>query len=134
MDVKAILCDSATVRDGLLHLLGGGITRLWRPTFPAQFSGALALIIHAHPTEVGMEHKLQILIRAADGETVLEAGGGFTVNRGDDSEPGEITALPLVVGFNAPPLTIPREGSYSIDVLVDQQHQDSLSFLAKVKT
>lgn len=92
------------------------------------------MIIHAHPTEVGVEHKLRILIRAADGETVLEADGGFTVTRGDDAEPGEITALPLVMGFNAPPLTIPREGSYSIDVIVDQQHQDSLSFVAKVKS
>ena len=30
MEIKAaLLCDSATVREGLLH---GGISRLWRPT------------------------------------------------------------------------------------------------------
>lgn len=47
---SAILCDFAQVREGLLFVSGGGITRIWRETFPAAAGVSLALVFEAHPT------------------------------------------------------------------------------------
>ena len=40
----ALLCDAATERDGLLNVLGGGITVATRPEFPAPLGMTLALV------------------------------------------------------------------------------------------
>lgn len=134
MEVKSILCDAATVREGLLHILGGGITRIWRPEYPAPFTGALAIVIQPHATEVGIEHSLVVKIASQDGRELGKLEAQFTVRKGDDSEPGEIAVIPMVIDFSSPPLVIPEVGGYSIDVLIDQQHKDSLSFLARIRT
>lgn len=133
MDVKSILCDAATVREGLLHVLGGGITRIWRPKYPAPFTGALAVVIQPHAGEVGIEHSLVIKIASQDGKELAKLEAKFTVDKGSDSEPGEIAVIPMVIDFSNPPLVIPEIGGYAIDVLVDQQHKDSLSFFARTR-
>lgn len=89
------------------------------------------MMIHPHPTEMDENHQLRVVVAAADGQKIFEVGAGFTLTQGEDSEPGEVSALPVIVDFKSPPLNIPSPGGYSIDVLVDQQHADSLSFLAK---
>jgi hypothetical protein len=36
MDIEALLCDAATVRENVLHILGGGLGQLWRDVYPAR--------------------------------------------------------------------------------------------------
>ena len=46
--VTALLCDYASVREGLLNILGGGVNRLWRAELPAPLDGVdnLRLTLH----------------------------------------------------------------------------------------
>lgn len=128
MQVDAFLCDAATVREGLLHILGGGITRLWREQFPAQIAATLAVMIVLHPTEAESEHKMVIRVASEDGQDIATMEGSFRAQRGDLSKPGELIASPLVLNLHSVPL--PRAGSYSVDILIDNQHQRSLQFVA----
>ena len=68
-----MLCDAATVREGLLHILGGGITRLNRPSFPAPLGAALALQISVHPTEASVSHRVEAIIQGEDGSQIAKA-------------------------------------------------------------
>lgn len=133
MEVKSILCDAATVREGLLHILGGGITRLFRDNYPAPFTGGLAVVIHPHHSEVGLEHQIVIQVATQDGEIIGKLDGTFRVDQGEGTEPGEQSVVPIVLDFSDPPLIIPAQGGYSVDVLVDKQHKDSLTFFAKTR-
>ena len=43
MHLDALLCDAATVRDSLLHILGGGIVKMAPLQYPAPIPAILAL-------------------------------------------------------------------------------------------
>jgi len=89
MDVAtALLCDAATVREGLLHVLGGGITRLWRPALPAELATKLAVLVDLAPEDLETPHELEVLILCGE----LEIGrvmAGFQAHRPPRAEPGE---------------------------------------------
>ena len=116
-----------------MHILGGGITRLWRQSYPAPFTGALAVVIHPHSSEVGIQHRIVIQVATQDGEIIGKLEGEFQIDKGDDNEPGEATVIPMVLDFSSAPLMIPSVGGYAIDVLIDQQHKESLTFFARIR-
>ena len=125
----ALLCDAATVREGLLHVLGGGITRAGRPEYPAPLDLTLALRILIHPTEMDRRHQLEVRLQGADGEPIAGFEIAFESTDPGDLEPGEHAslALPLV-----PPPTVglPKPGRYSFEVLIDGVHQATVPFIA----
>lgn len=125
----ALLCDAATVREGLLHVLGGGVSRLGRPSMPAPLGAQLALRILVHPTEARDRHTGRIVIQTQDGGRVSDLGFDFGLGQQapPNLQPGEELALPLVVPINNFP--IPAYGSYSIEILIDGTHQMSLPFV-----
>ncbi len=45
------LCDHVQVRDGLLFIVAGGITRLRRPSYPATLGAGLAVVIEFEQVE-----------------------------------------------------------------------------------
>jgi hypothetical protein len=98
MEIQAaILCDSATVREGLLHVLGGGITRLWRGTVPAPLNVALAGFVAMDGNDLGALHEFHIAIRSdATNETIAEAMGGVQSQRPERLEAGEQLLVPFV--------------------------------------
>ena len=129
MKVRAILCDSASVREGLLNILGGGITQLWRESYPAQFFGALAMLVSPEHSELTDSHKIQIRIMGEDGESILDQSGEFSAHLSDGTaKPGGVYAIPFVVIL--PPLVVPRPGNYSIHIRIDRLEMDSLTFRA----
>src|ERR1017187_5549749 len=78
-----MLCDAVTVREGLLHILGGGITDVQRAEYPAPLGISLALRILVHPTELAHPHQFEVLLQDADGEQVTKvdmALGAFRVD------------------------------------------------------
>lgn len=121
----ALLCDAATVREGLLHVLGGGVTLLGRTQFPAPMLVQLAILIHQHPTELAHDHVLDVIVQQADGERVAEASvaWGPVVEAG---RPTREVAQPLVLPLET--LGLPAAGSYSIELLIDGIHQTSIPF------
>jgi hypothetical protein len=126
----ALLCDAATVREGLLHLLGGGVTRVNRPGYPAPLAPlTLALRILIHPTEADRTHQLDVRLQDADGAEVARMDVQFGVGDPGNAEPGEELSLPI-------PLTMPEQiglphaGRYSFELLIDGAHQLSVPFIA----
>jgi hypothetical protein len=116
----ALLCDAVTVREGLLHVLGGGITRVTNVTYPAEFVGALAMRILLHQTEAGADHSLQVILQTEDGDRLVEMTGGFRTELPPDLAPGEDLPIPMAMAFQGP---LPSPGSYSFELLIDNVHQ-----------
>ena len=123
----ALLCDAATVREGLLHILGGGVTRATREAFPAPFAMTLALRIMVHPTEGANAHALAVILQEEDGERVVEVGLEFGLNP-ELVPAGEEVSIPLPIPLLDLPL--PHAGSYSFELLIDGIHQATVPFKA----
>jgi hypothetical protein len=124
---SALLCDAATVREGLLHVLGGGITRLHRSEYPAPMQVTLVLQIVLTPVEIGFEHDVTALVQTEDGDVIIQASGHLEASPPNPMlEPGESVILPLVMNLSG--VILPAAGGYSVEVLVDEVHQASLTF------
>jgi hypothetical protein len=124
----ALLCDAATVRDGLLHILGGGVTHLVRKEFPADLGVTLALRILVHQTEAEHPHELQILLQGEDGEKVVQVRANVQAEPPPDGvEAGEKGELVIAWSFPGRP-KLPREGRYSMELLIDGVHQRTIPF------
>lgn len=129
MELDVFLCDFASVREGLLHVLGAGITRLGRPQYPAPMGISLAGILRLRPSEAEEMHRLRIVVRDEDGKKVAELGGEFGIAPGQGLKPGEMLAMPIVLPLQG--VAIPRPGTYGVDVLLDSLNVRSLSFVAE---
>jgi hypothetical protein len=126
---SALLCDAATVREGLLHILGGGITRLHRPEFPAPMQVTLVAQVVLTPSEITFAHDVTAVIQTEDGDMVVQANGHLESGEPNPLlEPGESVILPLVI--NLANVVVPRPGGYSIEISVDEVHQTSVTFRA----
>jgi hypothetical protein len=130
----ALICDYVTVREGLFHILGGGITRLNRPAYPSQLGICLAVRIMVHPTEAPFPHKLQLLFADADAHEVAKMELGFQATSAPPVglQPGEELAVMLPVQALGWPL--PHPGDYRFDLLIDGIHQVSVPFVANPPT
>jgi hypothetical protein len=127
----ALLCDAATERDGLLFVLGGGITVVTRDTYPAPLGLTLALRILIHPTEVNSDHKIEMLLQDEDGALVTKVDVSFDAPPAPPQfPPGEEPAIVLPWSFPGNPI-LPHQGRYSIEVLIDGVHQRSIGFTAQ---
>ncbi|HVT78996.1 MAG TPA: hypothetical protein VHD87_18285 [Acidimicrobiales bacterium] len=126
---SALLCDAATVREGLLHILGGGITRLHRAEFPAPMQVTLVAQVVLTPTEIQFAHDVTAVIQTEDGDVVVQANGHLEAGQPNPMlEPGESVILPLVINLHN--VVVPAPGGYSIEISVDEVHQTSLTFRA----
>lgn len=124
----ALLCDSATVREDLLHILGGGITRLGRSTFPAPLNAALALRVMVHPTESSRRHQLEVRLIAEDGAPVATVEIEFELASAGTARPGEELSASFAVPLHT--VGLPSPGAYSFELLIDGVHQTSVPFIA----
>lgn len=110
----------------MLHILGGGLTRLGRPEFPAPLLCALALRVMVHPTEADRGHELEARLLAEDGAPVARLDIAFELGPVGAARPGEelsaAFALPLYT------VAIPHAGAYSFELLIDGVHQASIPF------
>jgi hypothetical protein len=127
----ALLCDAATVREGLLHILGGGVTRLNRSEFPAPIDASLAIQVSVHPTEAGAAHEVELRVLAEDGEMIVQATAGFAIDDTRALEPGEHFHVPIVLPMNR--MGLPRPGGYSVEILIEGQHKASVPFRAVLR-
>lgn len=93
---SCFLCDSATIREGLLHVLGGGITRVWRPALPAPLGVAFVCLIALEPDECGQLHEVHLLIEGPD-HPLGDAMGAIEAKLPAQVEPEEKVLMPLVL-------------------------------------
>ena len=127
----ALICDAVSVRDNLLHLLGGGITRIWATEFPAPMRASLATRIMLDQDEARERHKLKVVIQDEEGNRIGSFDAEFGVGVPDALAPGEEVQVPL--GFPLNPVRLPREGGYSLELLLDDAHQASVTFRAAAR-
>ncbi|HZA27257.1 MAG TPA: hypothetical protein VE915_06370 [Actinomycetota bacterium] len=123
----AFLCDFAEVRERLLFALGGGITRLWRESFPASMDASLALLLELHQMEQATRHDLQVVVQGEDGQRVGEVKGAFQMGA-PEVEVGENLLVPIALDLR--PARLPAPGSYAVEIVIDGTHQRKIQFRA----
>jgi hypothetical protein len=125
----ATLCDAATLREGLLHILGAATNTVYRPAFPAPLGANLALNFLMTQDEVGVSHNLEVKFTNQDGQESLRVSlqlGPVTPEQltsahlVDDDEVG----IPLVLPTAAAPITGP--GKHRVTVQLDGDELVSL--------
>lgn len=124
-----LLCEAVTVHDGLLNILGGGVTLVSHHEYPAELGVSLALRIMLHPTELAHPHKLEILLQDDDGEQVTKVDLGLAAGDPSAIPVGEEGEMLLGWGFPTRPL-LPHPGRYSFELLIDGVHQLSIPLKA----
>jgi len=125
----AFLCDAASVREGLLHVLGGGITRVWRQEFPGPMGMSVAMLLELHRQELNRPHELSITVMGEDGQSVAEVKGGFQAPANPNLEVHEGLLVPMTLDLRA--AAIPAAGAYTVDISIDGEHRRSLRFSAR---
>ena len=126
-----LLCDFASVREGLLFVVGGGITRVRRAQYPAALDCSVALLVELHQMKLTRPHELELRVLGSDGEDVASIKAGFQAT-GVDLDIGENLPIPVVVDLRG--AALPKPGRYSIDASIDGGHQLTLSFRAMPAT
>lgn len=130
MDVTtALLCDHAQVREGLLFVLAGGITRIHRPTFPAHFGAGLALVLELDSLEARRPHQFELVVIGEDGDEVARVEAEITVGELASVHPGENVQVPLAVDMHL--TVLPAHGAYELRVYVDGEHRRTIQFWAE---
>lgn len=115
---SAIICNWAEVREGVVFIAGGGITRAWKPQYPAPLGVCLAVVLSGTEGEmIGIQHEVEMVVSDADGLEIGRLSGGLSTAGGADLQPGETLQLPLA--FNLTMLPIPAPGAYDLKIRVD---------------
>lgn len=119
MEITAVsLCDFAQVREGLLFISSGGISRIGRqPGVVATMNAFLATVVELDPDEAFQAHELQVKIKNTT--TAAEVGtltAGFQ-STGAQLFPGENLLVPIVAPLHG--AVLGEDGPYDIHVSVD---------------
>jgi hypothetical protein len=94
---SAIICDYAQVRDGLLFMMSGSITRVFRPDLPAPMGVMLALVMEVPAGEQDQVHEVNVAVKhAGTASEVFRLAGGAQV-AGAVTYPGESIYVPMVI-------------------------------------
>jgi hypothetical protein len=123
-----VLCDFAQVREGLLFVQSGGLTRLVAPSFPAKFPCHVAALIYSPPDEAGAAHQVVMRIKAASSATVVATINVALHEKPQPAglAPGEGRLVPIVVPLGG--VVFPTAGEYDLQVDVDDALAGDLSF------
>ncbi|GAA4718821.1 DUF6941 family protein [Phytohabitans rumicis] len=118
------ICDRATVREGLLHILGAGVTTVTQ-NLPSPLMLDVAILLTIEAEDVG-EHWLSVVLRHEDTDDRLgEIRAQFEVPedqvRKVDAPLGNVpVSIPLRT------FRITKEGFYVVDVIVDNNLMGAL--------
>jgi hypothetical protein len=117
------------VRDGLLFVLSGGISRVMRESFPSPMGTCLALVLELDRIEAERAHQLEIVVVGEDGEEVARMDAEVSVASVDAAKPAESLHMPIAVDLRAAGLG--RPGAYELRIYVDGEHRRTLQFWAE---
>lgn len=112
---SAIVCDYAQVREGLLFVSSGGITRIGVSQWPGQVAFFLAGQLEVPTYELSEPHTVHL--RVTEAETAIDRWNGQIDFRAD-APPPLFPGEPLMVPFalQVGPMAVERPGPYDINV------------------
>lgn len=120
------LCDYANVREGMINIVSGGVTRITvHGTFPAHVESTIAMSIYVQPHRVGEDHSGRVTLRFPDTmEEIARFDFGFNVN--GDRNLGEGLFFPVVLPLRE--VVFPHAGQVDISVSLNNQPAGLVSF------
>lgn len=118
----ALLCDFAQVREGLLFVSSGGITRIFHAPdgqFPQPLGLFLALTIEVGPEEIRQVHEIRVqVVQQSSAEVIGQVIGGMQPTGATlPLAPGEAGMVPVVIPLG--PIGLPELGAYDVRVSAD---------------
>lgn len=129
----AVLADAANVRDGLLSVIGGGISVIRYPSYPMPLNADVALLFELTEPAEGEQHEIKVDARRVTSEANDETDLLFSVEArlivgplGPDA-PRHRNA-PLAIPLRQ--AGIPEPGEYRIEVAVNDHPVGNISFAA----
>jgi hypothetical protein len=130
---SAILCDFAQVRDGLLFVSSGGITRVYHPEgapLPQALGLHLAVTFEVGPDEINKVHEVKVKVtRQSTAGTLAQLTGAMQAAGPMELEKGEAATFPLVMNLGLIPL--PALGAYDVQVSGDTTSSRMLTVYLK---
>jgi hypothetical protein len=112
----AILCDFAQVREGLLFVVSGGITRRYSAELPAPLGMMLGLLVEIPAQELAQVHDIEIIVKRTDtAEDLARMVAG--VQAEGETQPGESLMVPAAVDLRG--VAVQVYGSHDVRVTID---------------
>jgi hypothetical protein len=128
----ALLADLAHVENGKVYIIGGGVTILWRPAYPAAVAATVVVSFSYNNIEAGSERVLKLQINDADGQVVAPPfEWPFVLAPRVEGVPATVpleSILTIAIAPNIPLLSTP--GDYAIELMADNNHVATLPFSA----
>ncbi len=118
-----MLADFAQVREGLLFVASGGVTRCYRDQLPAPLGVFLATVLELDRLEAEQMHQLQVLVVDEDGQQLAEIAGEIQLGQ---------TQLMINENLNVPitfdlrNVPVEKFGSVEIRLYVSNEHRRTL--------
>lgn len=121
----ACLAEAASIHDGLLNVLGAGVTLFSSPAYPSPLP--LALVVQGHTNGAAEATLMCIITRDDDLSKIFSAEISITFGPALPDGPEWVS-----FSLNVPLATlIPKAGTYTISVAIDEQTPLHLHFLAR---
>jgi hypothetical protein len=122
-----LLSDFAQVRERLLFVSSGGISRVAQSSFPASPRICLAMVVHLPAGALGQPHHVVIKLKYPDQAAVV-AQIEIALNIDDvaGANPGEGINVPQVIDLS--PVAFPHPGQVDVQVSIDDEPAGDLSF------
>ncbi len=128
-----VLADAADALNDRHYILGGGISVIAAPQFPATHPRlAVALKIEIPWQATSQEHQLELDILDADGHSILQQpfDARFEAGRPPGMRPGDTQSLVTVLNFMN--LLIQNPGSYRVVCRLDGSEEEAATQSFKV--
>jgi len=128
-----LLSDYAQVRDRLLFVSSGGISRVVQTTFPAHPRIHLAMVVHLPVNTLGRPHRVVIKLKYPDHAAVIaQIEVKINLEQTDGANPGEGINVPQTIDLA--PVAFPHPGQVDVQVAIDDEPAGDLTFWMLQKT
>jgi hypothetical protein len=119
----ALLADFAQVRDGLLFVSSGGVTRCYRDQLPAPLNIHMAMVMELDRLEAEKVHEVHVVVVDEDGQQLAEIAGEIQLGA-TQMMVNENVNVPIV--FDLRNVPIERYGNVEVRLYVQREHRRTL--------
>jgi hypothetical protein len=127
----AVLCEAATVRDGVLQILGAGLNRIPMPTYPAPLPTTLALRFELDLDEGATQHSLLVQIVSASDDAVIGSVAGTIGPIAQEAVTEPELPVQAVTAVQLSKIEIQAEGRYDTVISVDNKELRRVRFAVR---